>query len=137
MNINKVCGCYAFISRKVQYLQMWRLDHIESADTATHIPSFTAPAYLVTRSYGGEILDLFSIKLLNQFTYLPETRAPGLFKQALAINVAVFAVSSTQAWVFELFSTLQSIRKRASGFLIWKVLFARGNEPEVHTGTRK
>ena len=89
---------------------VWALTHY--ADTTTRILSFTASAYLVTWSYGGKILDLFSIKLLNQFTYLPETRALGLFKQVLAINVAVFTVSSMQAWVFELFSTLErSIRK--------------------------
>ena len=34
-------------------------------------------------------------------------------------------------------ATYQSIRKRASGFLIWKVLFACGKEPEVHTSTWK
>ena len=68
-------------------------------DTVTCIPSFTAPAYLVTESYGRKVLDSFSIKLLNRFTYLPETQAPGLFKQALAINVAVFTVSSMQAQV--------------------------------------
>ena len=83
-------------------------------DTATRISSFTAPAYLVTESYGGKILDSFSIKLLNRFTYLPETQAPGLFEQALAINVAVFTVSSTQARVFERFSNLEcSIRKNS------------------------
>ena len=86
----------------------------DSANTATHIPSFTAPVYLVTGSYGGKILDSFSIKLLNQFTYLPETQAPGLYDQALSNNVAIFAASSTQAWVFELFSTLEhSIRKNS------------------------
>ena len=53
-----------------------------------------------------------SIQRLNRFTYLPETQAPELFKQALAINVAVFTVSSTQARVFELFLNLEhSIRK--------------------------
>ena len=66
---------------------------IDIADTAIRIPSFTAPAYLVTESYGGKVLDSFSIKLLNRFTYLPETQAPELFEQALAINVAVFTVS--------------------------------------------
>ena len=75
--------------------RVWAL--IDIADTAIRIPSFTAPAYLVTESYGGKVLDSFSIKLLNRFTYLPETQAPGLFEQALAINVAVFTVSSTQA----------------------------------------
>ena len=85
--------------------RIWAL--IDNADTATCIPSFTAPAYLVTESYGGKVLDSFSIKLLNRFTYLPETQAPGLFKQALAINVAIFTVSSTQARVFELFSNLE------------------------------
>ena len=89
--------------------RVWIL--IDTADTATRISSFTAPAYLVTESYGGKVLDSFSIKLLNQFTYLPETQAPGLFEQALAINVAVFTVSSTQTRVFEPFSTLEcSIR---------------------------
>ena len=78
--------------------RVWTL--IDTADTATRIPSFIAPAYLVTESYGGKVLDSFSIKLLNRFTYLPETQAPGLFEQALAINVAVFTVSSTQARVF-------------------------------------
>ena len=73
---------------------VWAL--IDTADTTTRIPSFTAPAYLVTESYGGKVLDSFSIKLLNRFTYLPETRAPGLIEQALAINVAVFTVSSMQ-----------------------------------------
>ena len=71
----------------------------------------------VTHSYfrGGKILDSFSIKLLNRFTYLPETQAPGLFEQALAINVAVFTVSSTQARVFERFSNLErSIRKNST-----------------------
>jgi len=68
--------------------RVWAL--IDTADTATRIPSFTAPAYLVTESYGSKVLDSFSIKLLNRFTYLPETRAPGLFEQALAINAAVF-----------------------------------------------
>ena len=90
--------------------RVWTL--IDTADTATRIPSFTAPAYLVTESYGGKVLDSFCIKLLNRFTYLPETQAPGLFEQALAINVAVFTISSTQARVFELFSNLErSIRK--------------------------
>ena len=84
---------------------VWTL--IDIADTAIRIPSFTAPAYLVTESYGGKVLDSFSIKLLNRFTYLPETQAPGLFEQALAINVAVFTISSTQAWVFELFLNLE------------------------------
>ena len=104
MNINEACGCYAIdiiangsvsnniygyaiISRKVRYLPMSRF----------RIPSFTASAYLVTESYGGKVLDSFSIKLLNRFTYLPETQAPGLFEQALAINLVVFTVSSTQA----------------------------------------
>ena len=91
--------------------RVWTL--IDIADTAIRIPSFTAPAYLVTESYGGKVLDSFSIKLLNRFTYLPETQAPELFEQALAINVAVFNVSSTQARVFELFSNLErSIRKK-------------------------
>ena len=68
--------------------------------------------YLVTESYGGKVFDSFSIKRLNRCTYLPETQAPGLFEQGLAINVAVFTVSSTQARVFELFSNLErSIRK--------------------------
>ena len=90
--------------------RVWAL--IDTADTATRIPSFTVPAYLVTESYGGKVLDSFSIKLL---TYLPETQAPGLFEQALAINVAVFTVSSTQARVFELFSNLErSIRKKST-----------------------
>ena len=90
--------------------RVWAL--IDTADTATRIPSFTVPAYLVTESYGGKILDSFSIKLV---TYLPETQAPGLFEQALAINVAVFTVSSTQAWVFERFSNLErSIRKNST-----------------------
>ena len=57
---------------------VWAL--IDPADTANYIPSFRASAYLVTGSYGGQILDSFSIKLLNQFFYLPETRVPGLFK---------------------------------------------------------
>ena len=83
--------------------RVWTL--IDTADTATCLPSFTAPAYLVTESYGGKILDSFSIKLLNRFTYLPETQAPGLFEQALSINV--FTISSTQALVFELFSNLE------------------------------
>ena len=84
--------------------RVWAL--IDTADTATRIPSFTAPAYLVTESYGGKILDSFSIKLLNRFTYLPETQAPGLF---------VFTVSSTQARVFERFSNLErSIRKNST-----------------------
>ena len=73
--------------------------------------SFTAPAYLVTESYGGKVLDSFSIKRLNRFTYLPETQAPGLFEQALAINVAIFTVSSTQARVFN-FSQIWSIQFR-------------------------
>ena len=90
--------------------RVWAL--IDTADTATRIPSFTAPAYLVTESYGGKVLDSFSTKLL---TYLPETQAPGLFEQALAISVAVFTVSSTQARVFELFSNLErSIRKNST-----------------------
>ena len=84
---------------------VWAL--IDTADTAIRIPSFTAPAYLVIESYGSKVLDSFSIKLLNRFTYLPETRAPGLFKQALAINVAVFTASSTQTRVFELLSNLE------------------------------
>ena len=93
--------------------RVWTL--IDTADTATRIPSFTAPAYLVTESYGGKVLDSFSIKLLNRFTYLPETQAPGLFEHALAINVAVFTVSSTQARVLELFSNLErSIRKNST-----------------------
>ena len=75
--------------------RVWTL--IDTADTATRIPSFTASAYLVTESYGGKVLDSFSIKRLNRFSYLPETQAPVLFEQALAINVAVFSVSSTQA----------------------------------------
>ena len=93
--------------------RVWAL--IDTADTATRIPSFTPPAYLVTESYGGKVLDSFSIKLLNRLTYLPETQAPGLFQQALAINVAVFTVSSTQARVFEPFSNLElSIRKNST-----------------------
>ena len=57
MNINKACGCYAIISRKYGTYQcrVWAL--IDTADTATRIPSFTAPAYLVTESYGGKVLD--------------------------------------------------------------------------------
>ena len=93
--------------------RVWTL--IDTADTATRIPSFTAPAYLVTESYGGKVLDSFSIKLLNRFTYLPETEAPGLFEQALAIKVAVFTISSTQARIFEPFSNLErSIRKNST-----------------------
>ena len=92
---------------------VWAL--IDTADIATRIPSFTAPAHLVTKSYGSKVLDSFSIKLLNQFTYLPETQAPGRFEQALAINVTVFTVSSTQARVFELFSNLEcSIQKNST-----------------------
>ena len=87
--------------------RVWTL--IDTADTATRIPSFTAPAYLVTESYGGKVLDSFSIKLLNRFTYLPETQAPGLFEQALATNVAVFTVSSTQARVLN-FSRIESVQ---------------------------
>ena len=91
---------------------VWAL--IDTADTTTRIPSFTAPAYLVTESYGGKVLDSFSIKVFNRFTYLPETQAPGLFEQALAINVAVFTVSSMQARVFELFLNLEhSIQKNS------------------------
>ena len=75
--------------------RVWAL--IDYTDTTACIPSFTAPIYLVTGSYGGKILDYFSIKLLNQFTYLPETWAPGLFEQVLAINVAVLVASSMQA----------------------------------------
>ena len=85
--------------------RVWAL--IDTAGTAIHIPSFTAPAYLVNESYGGKVLDSFSIKLLKRITYLPETQAPGLSEQMLAINVAVFTVSSMQAWVFELFSNLE------------------------------
>ena len=77
---------------------VWAL--IDTADTATRIQRFIAPAYLVTENYGNKVLDSFSIKHLNQFAYLAETQAPGLFEQALAINVAVFTISSTQAWVF-------------------------------------
>ena len=84
---------------------VWAL--IDTADTAIRIPSFTAPAYLVIESYSSKVLDSFSMKLLNRFTYLPETQAPGLFKQALAINVAVFTASSTQTRVFELLSNLE------------------------------
>ena len=87
--------------------RVWTL--IDTADTATRIPSFTAPAYLVTESYGGKVLGSFCIKRLNRFTYLPETQAPGLFKQALAINVAVFTVSSTQARVLN-FSRIWSVQ---------------------------
>ena len=96
MNINKHGVAMLLYLAKYSTYQchVWAL--IDTADTATRIPSFTAPAYLVTESYGGKILDSFSIKLLNRFTYLPETQAPGLFEQALAINVAVFTVSSTQ-----------------------------------------
>ena len=43
--------------------QVWALTN--SADTATHIPTFRASAYQVTGSYGGKILDSFSIKLLT------------------------------------------------------------------------
>ena len=71
--------------------RVWAL--IDTADTATRTRSFTALAYLVTESYGGKVLDSFSIKLLNRFTYLAETQAPGLFEQVLAINVAVITVS--------------------------------------------
>ena len=93
--------------------RVWTL--IDIADTAIRIPSFTAPAYLVTKSYGSKVLDSFSIKLLNRFIYLPETQAPGLFEQALAINVAVFTTSSMQARVFELFSNSErSIRKNST-----------------------
>ena len=66
--------------------RVWTL--IDIADTAIRIPSFTAPAYLVTESYGGKVLDSFSIKILNRVTYLPETQAPELFEQA--INVGRF-----------------------------------------------
>ena len=34
---------------------VWTL--IDIADTAIRIPSFTAPAYLVTESYGGKVID--------------------------------------------------------------------------------
>ena len=80
---------------------------IDFADTATHIPSFRTPAYPVTGRKSGQILDSFSIIIFNRFTYLSETRALGLFEQALAINGAIFAVCSTQAWIFELFSDLE------------------------------
>ena len=92
--------------------RVWAL--IDTADTATGIPSFTAPAYLVTESYGGKVLDSFSIKLLNRFIYLPESQTPGLFEQALAISVAIFTISSI-------------VRKH--GFLnfsrIWSVQFGK------------
>ena len=97
--------------------RVWTL--IDIADTATRISSFTAPAYLVTENYGGKVLDSFSIKLLNRFTYLPETQAPGLFEQALAINVAVFTVSSTQARVFELFSNLERSNRKTPRYGLW------------------
>jgi len=71
--------------------RVWAL--IDTADIATRIPSFIAPAYLVTESYSDKVLESFSRKVLNQFIYLPETQAPGLFEQALAINVAVFNVA--------------------------------------------
>ena len=76
--------------------RVWAL--IDTADTATRIPSFTVPAYLVTESYGGKVLDSFFIKLLNRFT----------------INVAVFTVSSMQARVFELFSNLERLIRKNS-----------------------
>ena len=87
--------------------RVWAL--IDSGDTATHIASFTAPAYLVTLSYGVKTLDSFSIKLSNWFTYLPETQAQELFKQALAINMAIFTTYSTQAWFFN-FSWIWSVQ---------------------------
>ena len=111
---------------------VWAL--IDTTDTATRIPSFTAPAYLVTESYGGKVLDSFSIKLLNRFTYLPETQAPGLFEQVLAINMAVFTTSSTQARVFELFSNLEgSIQKNS---MLQSVIPAHddANERESRSG---
>ena len=56
--------------------RVWAL--IDTADTATRMPSFTAPAYLVTESYGGKVVDSFSIKLLKRFTYLSEIQAPDI-----------------------------------------------------------
>ena len=92
--------------------RVWAL--IDTADTATCTPSFTTPAYLVTESYGGKVLDSFSIKLLNRFTYLPETQAPGLFEQARKIAL-------TRP------SSLYLVRKH--GFLnfsrIWSVQFGK------------
>ena len=58
---------------------------IDYVDTATHIPSFSTPSYPIIGSSGGQILDSFSIKHFNQFTY--ETWGLGLFEQVLAINV--------------------------------------------------
>ena len=86
--------CY-YISQR-QYIQTLRLDFMDSADIATYMPSFTAPACLVTGSYSGKVLDS-SIKLLNRFTYPLKTQILGVFEQVLTINMAVVATSITQA----------------------------------------
>ena len=110
MNINEACGCYAIISRKVQYLPMLHLDpyrHCRHCNLYTKFYSSSLPSH-------QELRRSFSIKLLNRFTYLPETQAPGLFEQALAINVAIFTISSMQAQGFQHFSNLErSIRKNS------------------------
>jgi len=115
MNINKACGCYAIISRKVRYLLMSHLGpyrHYRHCNLYTKFHSSSLPSH---QSYGGKVLDSFSIKLLNRFTYLPETWAPGLIEQAPAINMAVFTTSNMQAWAIELFSNLEcSIRKNST-----------------------
>jgi len=50
------------------------------------------------------VVKSWTLSHFNRFTHLSETRALGLFEQALAINEAIFAVCSMQAWIFELFS---------------------------------
>ena len=55
--------------------RVWAL--IDSADTATHLSSFRALAYLVTRSNGGKILDSFSINVLTNSPTSPKLRHQG------------------------------------------------------------
>ena len=105
---------------------------IDSVHTATHIASFRTPAYPVTGSYSGQILDSFSIKLFKRFTYLSQTWASGLFEQALAINGAIFAVCSTQAQIFELFSDLE--RSLWKNSLLWSAVLAHD---DTNSGTSR
>ena len=49
------------------------------------------------------MLDSFSLGPITRFTSFSENQTLGLLELALANNVAIFAVSNTQAWIIELF----------------------------------
>ena len=56
---------------------------------------------------------------------------PGITRKDVRMDVLVYAENDRKVHI------IQSIPKRTSSFLMWKVLSAHRKEPEVHTGMQK